>query len=95
MRQAEMTPANVHDSRLGEALIQGDEQVQGEANKATSPTGLMTARLCARRSNGAAWSIGIAWKVKHARYPLGALAKAQQRLGGEACAQPSSAPSPR
>ena len=25
-RQAEMTPANVHDSRLGEALIQGDEQ---------------------------------------------------------------------
>jgi transposase, IS5 family len=26
VRQAEMTPANVHDSRLGEALIQGDEQ---------------------------------------------------------------------
>ena len=25
VRQAEMTPANVHDSRLGEALIQGDE----------------------------------------------------------------------
>ena len=26
VRQAEMTPANVHDSRLAEALIQGDEQ---------------------------------------------------------------------
>ena len=26
VRQAEMTSANVHDSRLGEALIQGDEQ---------------------------------------------------------------------
>jgi IS5 family transposase len=26
VRQAEMTPANAHDSRLGEALIQGDEQ---------------------------------------------------------------------
>ena len=25
VRQAEMTSANVHDSRLGEALIQGDE----------------------------------------------------------------------
>ena len=26
VRQAEMTSANVHDSRLAEALIQGDEQ---------------------------------------------------------------------
>jgi transposase, IS5 family len=26
VRQAEMTRANVHDSRLAEALIQGDEQ---------------------------------------------------------------------
>ena len=26
VRQAEMTSANVHDSRCGEALIQGDEQ---------------------------------------------------------------------
>ena len=26
VRQAEMTPANVHDSRLADALIQGDEQ---------------------------------------------------------------------
>jgi hypothetical protein len=29
----------------------------------------MTARLCARRSNGGLVD-GIAWKVKHARYPL-------------------------
>ena len=26
VRQAEMTSVNVHDSRLGEALVQGDEQ---------------------------------------------------------------------
>ena len=26
VRQAEMTPAHVHDARLAEALIQGDEQ---------------------------------------------------------------------
>ena len=51
VRQAEMTSANVHDSRLGEALIQGDEQGYF-ADRRT------TARLCARRSSVAGWSMG-------------------------------------
>jgi transposase, IS5 family len=63
VRQAEMTSANVHDSRFGEALTQGDEQ-------GISPTGPTTARLCVRRSNGAGSSTESPGKVKHSRYPL-------------------------
>jgi IS5 family transposase len=63
VRQAELTSANVHDSRLGEALIQGDEQgffadraYDSQALRATlERRGLLD---------------GIAWKVKHFRYPL-------------------------
>jgi IS5 family transposase len=44
VRQAEMTSANVHASRLAAALIQGDEQ----AVSRTRPT---ATRRCARRSN--------------------------------------------
>ena len=51
VREARMTPANVHDSRLGEALIRA-------TSRAFSPTAPTTARLCARRSNGAASSTG-------------------------------------
>ncbi len=68
VRQAEMTSANVHDSRLGEALIQGDEQgyfadraYDSQALRATlERRGLVD---------------GIAWKVKHSRYPLEAWQK--------------------
>jgi IS5 family transposase len=61
--QAEMTPANVHDSRLGEALIQGDEQGYF-ADKAYDSQAL-------RETLEARGLVdGIAWKVKHARYPL-------------------------
>ncbi len=63
VRQAEMTPANVHDSRLGEALIQGDEQGYF-ADRAYDSQAL-------RETLDARGLIdGIAWKVKHARYPL-------------------------
>ena len=51
-RQAEMTPANVHDSRLGEALIQGDEQ-GFFADRAYDSQALR-----ARRSKRAGWSTG-------------------------------------
>jgi hypothetical protein len=60
VRQAEMTPANVHDSRLGEALIQGDEQ-GFFADRAYDSQALREQRGLVD---------GIAWKVKHARYPL-------------------------
>jgi transposase, IS5 family len=63
MRQAEMTSANVHDSRLGEALIQGDEQGYF-ADKAYDSLALREA--LERRG----LVDGIAWKVKHPRYPL-------------------------
>jgi IS5 family transposase len=59
VRQAEMTSTNVHDSRLGEALIQGDEQ-GFFADRAYDSQALREARLVD----------GIAWKVKHPRYPL-------------------------
>ena len=71
-----MTPANVHDSRLGEALIQGDEQ------GFFADTGPMPARLCARRSNGAASSTGSPGRSSTPLSPRD-LAKAPQRLGGE------------
>jgi IS5 family transposase len=69
VRQAEMTPANVHDSRLGEALIQGDEQ-GFFADRAYDSQALR--ETLERRG----LVDGIAWKVKHARYPL----EAWQRL---------------
>ena len=90
MRQAEMTPANVHDSRLGEALIQGDEQGY------FADEGLPTARLCARRSNDARpgrWD-----RLEGQARPLSAralLQKAPQRLGGKrALRRVERAPSP-
>jgi IS5 family transposase len=58
-----MTPANVHDSRLGEALIQGDEQ-GFFADRAYDS---QTLRETLERRG---LVDGIAWKVKHARYPL-------------------------
>jgi transposase, IS5 family len=51
VRQAEMTSANVHDSRLAETLIQA-------TSKAISPTRPIAAKPSARRSNGADWSTG-------------------------------------
>jgi IS5 family transposase len=63
VRQAEMTSANVHDGRMAEALIQGDEQ-GFFADKAYDSQALRE-RL---RSRGVA--DGIAWRVKHPRYPL-------------------------
>ena len=63
VRQAEMTPANVHDSRLGETLIQGDEQ-GFFADRAYDSQALR--ETLERRG----LIDGIAWKVKHARYPL-------------------------
>ena len=63
VRQAEMTSANVHDSRLGEALIQGDEQ-GFFADRAYDSQALR--ETLERRG----LVDGIAWKVKHARYPL-------------------------
>lgn len=63
VRQAEMTPAHVHDARLAEALIQGDEQGYF-ADRAYDSQAL-------RETLEARGLIdGIAWKVKHARYPL-------------------------
>src|SRR4029077_21265277 len=63
VRQAEMTSANVHDSRLGEALIQGDEQ-GFFADRAYDSQALR--ETLERRG----LVDGIAWKMKHARYPL-------------------------
>ena len=55
-----MTSANVHDSRLGEALIQGDEQ-GFFADRAYDSQALR--ETLERRG----LVDGIAWKVKHAR----------------------------
>jgi len=63
VRQAEMTSANVHDSRLGEALIQGDERGYF-ADRAYDSQALR--ETLERRG----LVDGIAWKIKHARYPL-------------------------
>ena len=64
-----MTPANVHDSRLGEVLIQGDEQ--GFFADRAYDSQALRETLEARGLVD-----GIAWKVKHPRYPL----EAWQRL---------------
>ena len=76
VRKAEMTSANVRDSRLGEALIQGDERGYF-ADKAYDSQALR--ETLERRG----LVDGIAWKVKHSRYPLEPLAKIHQRLGGQ------------
>ena len=68
VRQGGMTSANVHDSRLGEALIQGDEQGYF-ADKAYDSQALR--ETLERRG----LVDGIAWKVKHPRYPLEAWQK--------------------
>ena len=74
VRQAEMTPANVHDCRLGEALIQGDEQGYF-ADKAYDSQALR--ETLERRG----LVDGMAWKGR--RNTARALAEADQRLGGE------------
>ncbi len=63
VRQAEMTSANVHDSRLGETLVQGDEQAVFADRAYDSQAFRESLR---RRGIGD----GIIWKVKHRRYPL-------------------------
>ena len=63
VRNAQMTSANVHDGQLGERLIQGDEQ-GFFADKAYDSQALR--ETLARRG----LVDGIAWKVKHQRYPL-------------------------
>jgi transposase, IS5 family len=64
VRQAEVTPANVHDSRLGEALIQGGDEQGFFADRAYDSQAL---RETLKRRGLVE---GIAWKVKYARYPL-------------------------
>lgn len=63
VRKAQMTSANLHDSQLGEAMIQGDEQ-GFFADKAYDSQALRDVL----RKRGLA--DGILWKVKHPRYPL-------------------------
>jgi IS5 family transposase len=63
VRKAQMTSANLHDSQLGEALIQGDEQ-GFFADKAYDSQALRDVL----RKRGLV--DGILWKVKHQRYPL-------------------------
>jgi transposase, IS5 family len=63
VRKAQMTSANLHDSQLGEAMIQGDEQ-GFFADKAYDSQEMREAL----RKRGLA--DGILWKVKHKRYPL-------------------------
>jgi IS5 family transposase len=58
-----MTSADVHDGRMGQALIQGDEQ-GFFADKAYDSHALHN-KL---RSRGV--TDGISWRVKHPLYPL-------------------------
>jgi transposase, IS5 family len=76
VRQAEMTPANVHDSRLGEALIHGDEQGYF-ADRAYDSQAL---RETLEQRGPGRWD-----RLEGQTRPLStrALAKAPQRLGGE------------
>jgi len=75
VRQAEMTSANVHDSRPGEALVQGDE----EAVFADRAYDSQAFRESLRRRG---ICDGIIWKVKHRRYPLEAWQKWLNRWAG-------------
>jgi transposase, IS5 family len=75
VRQAEMTSANVHDSRLGEALVQGDE----EALFADRAYDSQAFRESLRRRG---ISDGIIWKLKHRRYRLEPCQKWLNRWAG-------------
>jgi transposase, IS5 family len=87
VRQAELTPANVHDSRLGEALIQGDERGYF-ADRAYDSQALR--ETLERRG----LVDGIAWKVSTPAI-RSSPGKSSTTPGREACVPPSSAPSPR
>ena len=63
VRQAEMTSANVHDARMAEALIQGDEQGYF-ADKAYDSQAFRDTLERAKIMDG------VLWRVKHRRYPL-------------------------
>ena len=63
VRKTQMTSANLHDIRLGEAMIMGDEK-GFFADKAYDSQALRDVL----RKRGLA--DGILWKVKHQRYPL-------------------------
>ena len=76
VREALMTPANVHDSRLGEALIQGDEQGYF-ADRAYDSQAL---RETLERARPGRWD---RLEGQARPLPARALAKASQRLGGE------------
>ena len=76
VRQAEMTPANVHDSRLGEALIQGDEQ--GFFADRAYDSQVLRETLERRGLVD-----GIASEGQARPLSARALAKAPQRLGGK------------
>jgi IS5 family transposase len=87
VRQAEMTPANVHDSRLGEALIQGDEQgyfadraYDSQALRETLEARGLVDGIAGRSSTPAIRS---------------SPGSKSTTPGRQACAQPSSALSPR
>ena len=74
---------------VGEAMIQGDEQAYF-ADKAYDSQALR--ETLERRG----MDDGIAWKVKHARKPLEPTGKnGSITPGRRACAQASSAPTPR
>jgi transposase, IS5 family len=70
-----MTSANVHDSRLGEALVQGDE----EAVFADRAYDSQAFRESLRRRG---ISDGIIWKLKHGRYRLEPCQKWLNRWAG-------------
>jgi transposase, IS5 family len=70
-----MTSANVHDSRLGEALVQGDE----EAVFADRAYDSQAFRESLRRRG---ISDGIIWKLKHRRYRLEPCQKWLNRWAG-------------
>jgi transposase, IS5 family len=63
VRQAEMTSANVHDGRLAERLIQGDEKGYF-ADKAYDSQAFRDALERRKITDG------VLWRVKHPRYPL-------------------------
>jgi IS5 family transposase len=66
VRQAEMTSANVHDSRLGETLIQGDEQ--GYFADGTVRNSVREAMMMERRESSHGYREGtsgpVAWRSR-------------------------------
>ena len=87
VRQAEMTSANVHDSRLGEALIQGDEQsyFADRAHDSQALRETLERAALSTESPGRSNIAAIPWRPGSKR----------STPGRQASAQPSSAPSPR